>query len=59
MRDIRIVPVTRQGDPRSADDAGHRRRQGARRRSRAPGGVLVVEHTADNNLVTFRFKNAA
>ena len=31
--------------------------------AKAPGGiegtgsVLVVEHTADNNLVTFRFKN--
>jgi hypothetical protein len=31
-----------------------RRRAG----SRARADVLVVDHTADNNLVTFRFKNA-
>ena len=56
MRDIKIVAVTdkavldQQMTMLTAD-------------AKAPGGiegtgtVLVVEHTADNNLVTFRFKN--
>jgi hypothetical protein len=56
MRDVKILPVTDKGilDQQMAlltSDA------------RAPGGVegsgpvLVVDHTADNNLVTFRFRN--
>jgi hypothetical protein len=57
MRDLRIVPVTDktildlQMTMITAD-------------VKAPGGIegdgpiLVVDHTADNNLVTFRFKNA-
>src|SRR2546425_12208187 len=56
MRDVKIVPVTeknvldQQMTLLTAD-------------AKAPGGiegtgsVLVVDHTADNNLVTFRFKN--
>ena len=57
MRDVKIVPVADKGileQPMTllTTDA------------KAPGGiegtgsVLVVDHTADNNLVTFRFKNA-
>jgi hypothetical protein len=58
MRDVVIRPVTDQavlGQQLAAVTAD----------VRAPGGVegtgpvLVVEHAADNNLMTFRFKNAA
>src|SRR6266851_7376774 len=57
MRDIRIVPVSDRSvleRPMTRVDSD----------VRAPGGVegagrvLVVEHTADNNIVTFRFRNA-
>ncbi len=57
MRDIRVVPVTDKSvldQPMTLVTAD----------AKAPGGVtgegpvLVVEDTADNNLVTFRFKNA-
>ena len=57
MRNLVIKPITEKSAPRSADDADDRRRA-------APGGiegtgpVLVVDHTTDNNLVTFRFKHA-
>jgi Zinc carboxypeptidase len=56
MRDIKVVPVTDKGvlaQQMTAVNAP----------ARAPGGiegagsVLVVDDTADNNLVTFRFKN--
>jgi Zinc carboxypeptidase len=56
MRDIRIVPVADKGvldQPMTLVTAD----------AKAPGGiegtgsVLVVDHTADNNIVTFRFKN--
>ena len=57
MRNIKIMPVTDKSvldQPMTLLTAD----------AKAPGGiegtgsVLVVEHTADNNLVTFRFKNA-
>jgi hypothetical protein len=56
MRDIKILPVTEKNvldQPMTVLTAD----------ARAPGGVegsgntWIVEHTADNNLVTFRFKN--
>ena len=56
MRDLKILPVTDKAildQPMTMLTAD----------AKAPGGiegtgsVLVVEHTADNNLVTFRFKN--
>jgi len=56
MRDVKIVPVADKGvldQPMALVTAD----------AKAPGGVegsgsvLVVEHTGDNNLVTFRFKN--
>jgi hypothetical protein len=56
MRDIRIVPVA---DKSVLDQQMTMLNANAK----APGGiegtgpVLIVEHTADNNLVTFRFKN--
>jgi len=56
MRDIRIAPV---GEKAILDQPMTMLTADAK----APGGiegtgsVLVVEHTADNNLVTFRFKN--
>ncbi|MDQ6827901.1 MAG: hypothetical protein M3081_03450, partial [Gemmatimonadota bacterium] len=58
MRDITIVPI---------GDKGILGQQMAMlsTEARAPGGiegtgtVVVVDHTSDNNLVTFRFKNAA
>ena len=58
MRDLRIIPVTEKSvldQPMTHVTAD----------VKAPGGiegtgkVLVVEHTADNNLVTFRFRNAS
>src|SRR5438067_8505611 len=57
MRDITIVPVTdksvldRQMALLTADAKAPGGIEGT-------GGVLVVDHTADNNLVTLRFKNA-
>jgi hypothetical protein len=57
MRDIKILAVT---DPIVL----HQPLSDVKDTARAAGGiegtgpVLVVEHTADNNLVTFRFKNA-
>jgi hypothetical protein len=60
MRDVTIVPVT---DPAvlAPDNAGQMALLATD--AKAPGGVegagsvLVVDHTADNNVVTFRFKN--
>jgi hypothetical protein len=60
MRDVTIVPVT---DPAvlAPDKAGQMALLTTD--AKAPGGiegagdVLVVDHTADNNIVTFRFKN--
>src|ERR1700730_15561829 len=57
MRDIKILPVS---DKRILDQPMTMLTADAR----APGGVegtgsvLIVDHTADNNLVTFRFRNA-
>ena len=57
MRDVKILPV---GDKSILDQPMTLLTADAK----APGGVegtgsvLVVEHTADNTLVTFRFKNA-
>ena len=42
----------------AADDDGDGAMRRRRAASRARGSVLVVEHTGDNKLVTFRFKNA-
>ena len=41
----------------AADDAGDGGRRRRRAASTGTGNVLVVEHTSDNTLVTFRFKN--
>jgi hypothetical protein len=57
MRDIKILPVS---DKRILDQPMTMLTADAK----APGGVegtgsvLVVDHTADNNIVTFRFRNA-
>jgi hypothetical protein len=56
MRDIKIVPVTEKGildQPMTLLTADAKAPGGIE----GTGGTLVVEHTADNNLVTFRFKN--
>jgi len=56
MRDIKILPVSeksvldRQMTLLTADATAPGGIEGT-------GGILVVDHTADNNLVTFRFKN--
>ena len=42
----------------AADDAGDRRRRRRRAASRAPAACWSSSTPADNNLVTFRFKNA-
>ncbi len=58
MRNLVDQPVTDKAILDAADD-GDRPRP-----CRAPGGiegsgpVVVVEHTTDNNLITFRFKHA-
>src|SRR5207245_9419713 len=56
MRDIKIVPVTEKGilGQQMALLTKDARAPGG---IEGAGGVLVVDHTADNNLVTFRFKN--
>ena len=41
-----------------ADDAGDRGLQDSPAPSPAPGRVLIVDHTTDNTLVTFRFQHA-
>jgi hypothetical protein len=56
MRDIKIVPVT----DKSVLDQGMTMLTADAKATggiEGTGGVLVVDHTADNNLVTFRFKN--
>jgi len=58
MRDLKILPVTEKGilDQQMTMLAGDAKAPGG---IEGTGSVLVVEHTADNNVVTFRFKNAA
>ena len=58
MRDIRVVPVT---DKSVLDQAMTMVTADVRAAGgiEGTGPVLVVEHTADTSLVTFRFKNAA
>ena len=58
MRDLRIVPGHRQGVARSADDAGHARRQGARRHRRHGPRCSSSSTPPTTSLVTFRFRNA-
>ena len=56
MRDIKIQPATDKGildQPMTLLKTDARAPGGVE----GTGGVLVVEHTADNNIVTFRFKN--
>jgi zinc carboxypeptidase len=57
MRDIKILPVSDAGilHQQLSDIKGPAKAAGG---IEGAGGVLVVEHTADNNLVTFRFKNS-
>ncbi|OFW30070.1 MAG: hypothetical protein A3H97_02245 [Acidobacteria bacterium RIFCSPLOWO2_02_FULL_65_29] len=57
MRDVRIVPVIDKSvldQPMTLVTADVKAVGGVEGRGR----ILVVEHTADNNLVTFRFRNA-
>jgi Zinc carboxypeptidase len=56
MRDIRVLPVSEKTvlDQQMTLLTTEVRAPGGVEGS---GGVLVVDHTADNNLVTFRFKN--
>ncbi len=63
MRDIRILPVTDKNvlDQQMTLLTADAKAPGGISPSAPPGAggnVLIVEHTADNNLVTFRFKNA-
>src|SRR5262249_18545706 len=57
MRDIRILPIA---DKSVLDQQMTRLNADAKAPGgvEGTGGVLVVEHTGDNNLVTFRFKTA-
>jgi hypothetical protein len=62
MRDIRVVPVTQKAlldQPMTLITADVKASGGLEGVSTSNGGrtTLIVEHTADNNLVTFRFKN--
>jgi hypothetical protein len=56
MRDIKILPVSDRGvlDAQMTLLTADAKAPGG---IEGNGGVLVVEHTGDNNLVTFRFKN--
>ena len=58
MRNVTVTPVADKSDPRPADDAADRGRARRRAASRAAAASLVVEHTTDNNLMTFRFEHA-
>jgi hypothetical protein len=56
MRDVKILPVTEKNildQPMTMLTADAKASGGIE----GTGSVVVVEHTADNNLVTFRFKN--
>ncbi len=58
MRDLRIVPVTDKtvlDQPMTMVTADVKATGGIE----GTGNVLVVEHTADTSLITFRFRNAA
>jgi hypothetical protein len=56
MRDLKILPVTEKGvlDQQMTLLTADAKAPGG---IEGTGGVLVVDHTADNTLVTFRFKN--
>jgi hypothetical protein len=56
MRDIKILPVTEKSvlDQQMALLTSDAKAPGG---IEGTGGVLVVEHTGDNSIVTFRFKN--
>jgi len=57
MRNVKIAPVTDKGiftQPMSRVTGPVKAAGGVE----GTGATLIVEHTADNNLVTFRFKNA-
>jgi hypothetical protein len=59
MRDVRVVPVTDKGllaQPMTLVTADVKARGGIE--GAASGSVLVVEHTGDNALASFRFRNA-
>ena len=58
MRNVKLQTGDRQGDLHAADDEDRRTGRRPTAASSGTGTTLVVEHTADNNLVTFRFKNA-
>ena len=63
MRDIRVIPVTERSaldQPMTliASDVSAAGGIDSSTSLGASGATLVVEHTADNNLVTFRFENA-
>ena len=57
LRNVKAHQGDRQVDPGKADDAddGRRRRAGHDRRHRARR--LIIDHTTDNSLMTFRFAN--
>src|SRR4029079_18834287 len=56
MRDLKILPVAEKGilDQQMTLLTADAKAPGG---IEGTGGVLVVDHTADNTLVTFRFKN--
>jgi hypothetical protein len=56
MRDLKILPVTEKGvldQPMTLLTTEAKAPGGIE----GTGGVLVIDHTADNNIVTFRFRN--
>ena len=58
MRNLVIKPIDRQERAHQQMARAHRRRQGAGRHRRHRARCVIVDHTTDNTLVTFRFKHA-
>ena len=55
LRNVKSYAHCRQNGFRQADDARGGGLHECRARSRAPGSTIVIDHTTDNTLMTFRF----
>ena len=58
LRNVKATRDRRQGDPAAADDARRRADFEVPGTISGTGPVLIVDHTTDNTLVTFRFQHA-
>ena len=58
VRNVKATAIADKGDPAAADDARDAPTSACPARSSGTGPVLIVDHTTDNTLVTFRFQHA-